>query len=620
MTTDQLDAALDSLLDRCENAYGDWPDVLRRARIDRVVRARRTEPRRRSRWHRRSTVVATAVVVAAIVVATALATGLGQRFSAWIGGTPGRPAPAGLQHGFDVRNSAAYAGFPAGTKLRLLSSRTVKGTTFSLLGFRNHDTYCLRLVRTDHPNGIGRNECLRAEELADVPALVAGDAWFTVGKPAVTVNGVYGFAADGVRRVQIGRLRGGETVPVINNVFLSLTGVRAGTVQNHPLPNPVLTVHALMRDGQAQNVPYASGFMSGLVPNGVRPSVPSYFRRPSRQRVPGPTRIEAPIAHPTISWLKHHEPRGKPLPTTAGHPAFGRVIQPDPDDPIETGIAVGARGALCDYFFQPLATQTGGRGCGPWFADGPIRLGNWTSEPISHFDGFVADGVAHVTFFLASGRILQAALRDNVFAVAFPQAELPGEVVAYDAKNRVAGITQLPGNGVLAPCPLPAFTTPVAKLPAPRPWERLDLGTLSVNGKQILGMSPGQVIAALGRPAVSRPRDRTFRYGGTLPSTLGLQVSFGKKGSRIFARSLYFQSPSLVDTKLGHLLRLDPARLEREIAHTYGSAYRVYLDYGSNPQLGCSAELKRGSGPRGLDLGLDPYRPSRPYLVISSLA
>ena len=206
-----------------------------------------------------------AFVFAGVLVAAAFATGLADRFSSWVSGSPGRPAPAQVQRGFEQRNRAAYASFPAGTKLRLLLSRKAGGTTFSLLGFRNGDAYCLRLIRADLPNGIGRNECLRAEELTGVPALVAGDAWFSIGKPAKSINGVYGFAADDVRSVVIVRARGSERVPVVNNVFLSLDAQAAGSVQHHPLPNPVLAVHAVLRDGSSRVVPYVT---EGL---GVRP-------------------------------------------------------------------------------------------------------------------------------------------------------------------------------------------------------------------------------------------------------------------------------------------------------------------------------------------------------------
>ncbi len=605
---------LEALSSGAPDERPDWDDVLRRA----GDRSPRVRPRRLA--------FALAVVTAAVLVATALATGIPGRLGSWVSGTPGSPAPAGLQHGFESSNRAAYAAFPAGTKLRLLLSRTVGGTTFSLLGFRNGDAYCLRLVRTDHPDAIGRNECLRAEELSNVPALVVGDVRFSVGDPAKNVNGVYGFADDTVRSLLVERLRGQDAVAVKNNVFLSLRSVRAGSVQDHPLPNPVFAIHARLRSGGTKNVPYVSAsFPGGVVPGGKRPTGPSYFGRSSQQSVPGPAKVTAPIAHPTIAWLKKHEERGKPLPPVRfGNVVFGRVIQPDPDDPVAVGIAIGARGALCDYAFAPLAPRISGGGCGTWFQQGPIRLGTWEVAPIEHFNGFVADGITHVTAFLGSGRIVQAALRDNVFTVAVSATELPARIVGYDAQNRVAGTAEMLGNSVLRPCPTPTFTKPVGALPRAKPWERIDLANMTVNGKQILGLSPAAVEAALGKPAVVRGAAQTtngvaipeLRYGGALPSSLGLSVTFSKKGDRIFANQLFFQSPSLTDAKLGHVLRMDPLVLQHAIERRYGSVYRLYMSYGSVPSFGCNAILARRGRPSGLGLGLDPYRPSRPFLVI----
>jgi hypothetical protein len=340
-------------------------------------------------------------------------------------------------------------------------------------------------------------------------------------------------------------------------------------------------------------------------------------------------KVTAPIARPTISWLKRHEPRGRPLPPIRfASPAFGRVIQPDPDEPLRIGIAVGKEGALCSYYVAPLAPRTWGGGCGPWFRSGPIQLGSWLGAPIRHFNGFVADGITHVTVFLASGRIVQAALRDNVFAVAVSATELPGRIVAYDAHDRVAGIVELPGNGVLKPCPKPVFTRPVEALPPPKPWERIDLANLTVNGRRILGLSPDEVKAALGRPSgIRRAAQITngvsipaFRYGGRSFATAGLTIAFSKKGERIFANQLFFQSPSLVEARLGHLLRIDPLALKHAITRIYADTYRVYLGYGSNPSFGCTATLPRRDGPSGITIGLNPYRPSRPYLTIQNNA
>jgi hypothetical protein len=82
------------------------------------------------------------------------------------------------------------------------------------------------------------------------------------------------------------------------------------------------------------------------------------------------------------------------------------------------------------------------------------------------------------------------------------------------------------------------------------------------------------------------------------------------------ANGLSFQSPSLVDRRLGHVLRIQPAELERAIESTYRTEYRLYLGYGSDARLGCTGSFRDRGSRAGLAFGLDPHRPSRPYLVI----
>ena len=627
--------ALDLLVEPFDNdpfdSEGDWQQVLRRAGV--------VEPRVRPRLLSRRAILL-AAVISAVLATGAFATGLADEFSSWVSGSPGEPAPASDQRGFEDRNAVSLASFPEGTELRLLLSRTVGGTTFNLLGFRNGGAYCLRLARADLPNGIGRNECLRAEELRGRAALLAGDAYFSVGNPARSVRGLFGFASDDVGALLIKRTRGREKVAVENNVFLALEAQPSGAVQRRPLPNRVLGLTAVLENGDKHVIPYVGEgqavFLGGRLPPG-----PHYIGRPRDATVlPGPIAVESPIQQPRIGWLARREKRGAPLRQQRMMGVeFGRVIQPDPDNPIRIGVAdvsryglPGARSSrpksgVCVITFPPLTLSAGSSSCSEDpFAEGALNLGSWLGTPVVHLGGLAADGISRVTAFLASGITVRAALRDNVFTVAVPQADLGARIVGYDEHGRVAAIAEVPRPAVALPCPPATLPTPTEQLPTPQEWEQVDLGSMTVAGQRILGRTPDEVRAALGEPTrVIAAAQRTngvaipeFRYGGEMPADVGLTVRFIKKGGEIHANSLLYQSPSLVDAKLGYVLREQPQELQRKISSTYGTSYRLHRAYGSDPLVGCSGTFLDRSSPAGISLGVNPHRPSRPFLTIQA--
>lgn len=627
--TPELQHALDELVDRDAPDRRDWSDVVRRA--DRLS----TTERRRSFQRRR--LLALAAAISGLLAAAAFATSLDDRFSAWVSGSPGMPAPASDQRGFAERNRVAFASFPEGTTLRLLLSRTIGGTTFKLLGFRNGTAYCLRLARSDRPNAIGRNACLRSAELRGRAALVAGDAVFRIGDPERSTRGVFGFASDDVNAVLVRLTNGRERVPVRNNVFLAVNSQPSGTVQRHPLPDRILALTALLHDGGRRNIPYVIEGM-GVFRGGRIMSGPTYFGRDPNASLPGPTRVEAPIRDPRVGWLERREPRGTPLTPLRGgvKVEFGRFIQPDPDSPIRIGVLRASslplgrrlpRGqpeAICIVTSPPLALTAGSFGCSPVFSEGALILGPWGGDPIVAFAGLASDGIMRVTAYLATGRTVEAALRDNVFSVAVPQADLGLRLVGYDAQGRVAAITEVQGNAVALPCPRAELPTPTSELPAPRRWERIDLSRMTVAGETILGRTPDEVVTILGEPTRTiEAAQRTngvpipeLRYGSELPAGAGLTVGFVKKRDRIEANSLAFQSPSVVDVRLGHVLRMQPERLQRELGSTYGSSYRLHRSYGADPVRGCSGSFLDRRSRAGIGFGLDPHRPSRPTLTI----
>src|SRR5262249_25096155 len=146
-----------------------WEDVIARSA------ATRPAPRRH-RARTRRFLVALAVVVLGLALAVAGAAAPGHsplgRPGSRVGGNPGTPAPPSEQAGFSARNHAVYAAFPRGTKLRLLQRTAAGGKKFSLLGFRNGSSLCLRLARADEPSEQGVNECVTLRELRAAPAPV----------------------------------------------------------------------------------------------------------------------------------------------------------------------------------------------------------------------------------------------------------------------------------------------------------------------------------------------------------------------------------------------------------------------------------------------------------------
>jgi len=63
---------------------------------------------------------------------------------------------------------------------------------------------------------------------------------------------------------------------------------------------------------------------------------------------------------------------------------------------------------------------------------------------------------------------------------------------------------------------------------------------------------------------------------------------------------------------------MQPQQLQRAIDSTYGDAYRLYRSYGADPLVGCGGSYLDRSSPAGISFGINPRRPSRPYLTIRS--
>lgn len=641
MSVDRLAPVLDRHVAPFDDQPGDWEDVLSRAG---------TPKQRGFRVGMRARVVAVAIVVAVVggLVATpagrSLAAATLDRFSTWVQGEPGDPASGEQQAAFERRNQSSYASFPTDTKLRLVLEAEAAGETFQLFGFRTDAAFCLRLVRRSAPGARGSTECVPTSYLEAVEnrVVVAGSADFRVGDPAQTVDGIYGFAADDVQAVEVERELGSrsESVPE-SNVFLSLRGRATGTAGDPPPLDSVAKVWGLLEDGGRTLVPFVA---TGYGTYGrERPSGPAYFGPPSSdpRDLPGPKQVEASLDGAGIDWLERREERGEPLEKRPrwieemGTLLFARTVQPDPGDPFRVGLTVvhAERGGrfrrqkdetvLCLHEFQPLGSHEVGGSCfNVDDGQGPIHVGGISPTEFTRVSGVALDGVDSLTVFLASGRRLGVSLRDNVFSFQAPFAEFPGKIVAYDARRRVVGLHPLPGPRRLRPCPRASFVRKVSELPPPQPYEQIDLGARTVNGQQILGRTAADVMTSLGQPARIRypsDTDRSsiteLRYGSS-GADFSLLVQFGMRGGRRVATFVVIQGPSTVDARLGHILRIQPARLEQRIRARLAAIYDPDVKYGSIPARPCTGSFRARGIRRQLTFGLSPYRPSRPFVFL----
>lgn len=624
----------------------DWNDVLGRSGMA-------DSPR-----HRRAFVIAfaaTAVTVLALGVSPigTMAADLGRDafdgLSSWLQGEPGEPAPASEQAGFEARNAASYVSFPKDTKLRLLRRERVGGETFSLLGFRSGSSLCLRLVRSSRPDERGTNECVTVRELrsSPAPALVASEAHFYFGNPAIAVDGLFGFADDTVRSIVVRRLRGGEgTVEVSSNVFLALRAQPTRIVGPlSPLARPghlgrIMQVQALTKAGRRVSVPFiASDF--GDYSRGL-PRGPSYLSPDSARPgdLPGPKRVGAPFTGGTIGWVERREQRGQAWSPGdlrgLGTVVFSRAIQPDPDEPLRIGVSLirgeshmGRRPRaddvmLCSSELRPLAPSFSSGGCvrreaSQFFATRqPVTLSLMGPTQLLLLTGLAADGVARIEVHLGNGRIVPAALKDNVYAVSVPSSQR-AKLVSYDEHGRVIGLNVLPGTATPKPCPRAIFAKPASALGPPAPYERVDLGARTVNGAPVFGRSPAEIESALGRPDLVRPGggQPSFYYGRRGRIGADLIVQFGRRQGRLRALSLAYTSQRVTDPKLGRILRMQPQELQRRIQAAYGSSYFLEFGYGADAARGCNAEFASRNRRVRISFGLFPRRPSRPSLVFS---
>jgi hypothetical protein len=431
----------------------DWADVLGR------VRARRRR------------VLAAALAAALLVVGSgaAVAAALGG-FDAWLSGEPGTPASPEEQARFEAANRRSWAAFPEGTKLRELIRTEVDGKRYVLLGFRSGEALCLRLEALSFD--AHTDDCAPVSALArlsDPVLVVEADHAFGTRPTGprepgeftpVAAFATFGIAADGVRGVELEAEDGVHEALVGGNAFLLVE-------PNPPVGNLVRHVVAVDRQGRRSAVEFAQAAF-GMFPGGVA----------STGRPGGPTRVEAPIEHPTVGWFDRREPRGDPFEFRVSREtaSYARIVRPDGLSNVRVGLAVvegrlAGHGPAVETCRVVVQTSSQSAGCSEsLFRDRPVAFGESITNGGNQFaviDGVAADGVARIEIFLAGGQSEQVPLRDNVFVALVPRARFPARVVGYDAAGRVVSTQLAEGERPAPPQEAVRSVRPVLRLTGP---------------------------------------------------------------------------------------------------------------------------------------------------------
>jgi hypothetical protein len=358
---------------------------------------------------------------------------------AWVSGTPGEQAPDVDQRGFSEANSSSYARFPDGTQVGLLVSTAVGGDQYDLLGFRDGDALCLRLVRRAAPARRDTPaDCAPTRELnrIDEPAvaLAAGDDFSRDAQGEIhAMLVVYGLATNDVAGVTVEDDHGqrhGTTVR--NNAFLYV-GPPGGRTS-------VARLIVTTDEAAVAEIPVAT-------------------TRPETGHLPGPTTIERKLDSDAIGWLDRREPRGEPFTwpdpdETEQKIQYARLLEPEPGRSFQLGIAT-AEGAAwpikgrwyCTAWLWPLISRTFTSGCirreaiaGDHLSLMSVIPGRGIQFPL--FVALVPDEVASLELYFADGSREPVPIVDNavVFQLWLGEA---AKLVAYDREHRVVAITDL---------------------------------------------------------------------------------------------------------------------------------------------------------------------------------
>jgi hypothetical protein len=311
-----------------------------------------------------------------------------------------------------------------------------KGREYTLYGFRDGEALCLRVVPTDlSPEPSAPAECVPRFELdrLDQPlvALASNGVVASVGERCATA--IYGVATDRVETVSVERPSGSATAAIGNNAFLSIAdGPDCRS-------NAATSVTAIDAGGTKSTMPI--------------PRLHDHFlNRPREEELPGPSKVDRRLTDGAVGWLDRGELRGEPFTwpaETARSMVTSRLLRPNPGISFRLGVGFKPGDANGDWYclahLWPLVKGPVSHGCSraDWVRGGIGLMGAWPNESqFPLYVGLVADDVATLELYYASGGRRSIPLVDNAFAFQAPFFENV-KLVARDRDGLVVKILVL---------------------------------------------------------------------------------------------------------------------------------------------------------------------------------
>jgi len=134
----------------------------------------------------------------------------------------------------------------------------------------------------------------------------------------------------------------------------------------------------------------------------------------------------------------------------------------------------------------------------------------------------------------------------------------------------------------------------------------VNLATGQLDGHTILGLTPSQVSAVLGKPDAAHGTKSRYvlQWGGGSPPHY--EVIFTKHGASERAVTLALETGAYQDPKIGNILKPTPAAFASLMQARYGRIYRILKPLSHQPGGRSSGEFVQRSGSLHVSFGSRP--------------